>query len=297
MARLCAQYRQAEIHRKALVFQKRYLQCQVDAFYQTQQAALALMADMGAPVEPAVVNPSHTSHSKAFARFKTVGRVVIATLRFQYMRRRKLQYLRSKISKLTQSGAGSVTVATDSRTYMSLQAKPSGQTKPDNAVHFGVQTHASTGYTPPSRDALPFPLQPLQYNGTGQHAAFTGGPLPRPSRPYPLTQAPAAAAASTGKRGEGEHATTSSQKPSKPLQSSSHGTKPKSGTKKSQISTKSSLKHHSTKASSSTVPSKSRPLPSQLTSKPSATAKDDPQLVAYIQGLERLQARLNKTKL
>ena len=66
---LCASTgRLKSIARHCMVFQKRYLQCQVDAFYQTQQAALALMADMGAPVEPAVVNPSRMSHSKAFAR-------------------------------------------------------------------------------------------------------------------------------------------------------------------------------------------------------------------------------------
>ena len=45
---LCASTgRLKSIARHCMVFQKRYLQCQVDAFYQTQQAALALMADMG----------------------------------------------------------------------------------------------------------------------------------------------------------------------------------------------------------------------------------------------------------
>ena len=48
--RLFALYRQAEMHQKALVVQKRYIQCQVNAFLKTQQPALLMMADMGAPV-------------------------------------------------------------------------------------------------------------------------------------------------------------------------------------------------------------------------------------------------------
>ena len=49
LMRLYAKYREAEVHRKALVFQKNYFKSQVDAFFQTQQAALVIMADMGAP--------------------------------------------------------------------------------------------------------------------------------------------------------------------------------------------------------------------------------------------------------
>ena len=51
LMRLYAKYRQAEVHCKALAFQKDYLKGQVDAFFQIQQAALIMMAQMGAPVE------------------------------------------------------------------------------------------------------------------------------------------------------------------------------------------------------------------------------------------------------
>ena len=97
--RLFALYRQAEMHRKALIVQKRYLQCQVDAFFQTQQSALLLMADMGAPVN-LNCQSSSSKYPRAYARFKAVGRAVIATFRFRYILRRKMHHLKSQINML-----------------------------------------------------------------------------------------------------------------------------------------------------------------------------------------------------
>ena len=98
MIRLFALYRQAEMHRKALTIQKRYLQCQVDAFYQTQQSALLLMVDMGAPVSLDTYR-SYSKYPRAYARFRAAGCVVIATLRFRYVLKRKMHHLKSHISK------------------------------------------------------------------------------------------------------------------------------------------------------------------------------------------------------
>ena len=85
------------------MFQKRYLQCQLDAFYQTQQAALVMMKDMGAPVDPRARN-THSASAQPYARFRVVGHVVIATLRFQYFRKRTMKCLKAKIGRSSMSG-------------------------------------------------------------------------------------------------------------------------------------------------------------------------------------------------
>ena len=95
--RLYARYREAEVHRKALVFQKQYLKCQVDAFFQTQQAALVMMADMGATFAK---EPKSKSPSYHLFKFKTAVHTVVAVFRFQYVVRRKEQYIQSYSNRI-----------------------------------------------------------------------------------------------------------------------------------------------------------------------------------------------------
>lgn len=97
LMKLYAKYREAEVHRKALVFQKNYLKCQVDAFFQTQQTALIMMADMGANLTR---TPKPKSSRRSLIKFKIVVHVVMATLRFQYVVRRKHQYIQSYSSRV-----------------------------------------------------------------------------------------------------------------------------------------------------------------------------------------------------
>ena len=100
--RLYAKYREAEVHRKALVFQKNYLKCQVDAFFQTQQTALIMMADMGAPLANTTKSKSPRSH---LLKFKTVAHAVMAALRFLYVVRRKHQYIQSYSNRIEREKA------------------------------------------------------------------------------------------------------------------------------------------------------------------------------------------------
>ena len=100
--RLYAKYREAEVHRKALVFQKNYFKSQVDAFFQTQQAALVIMADMGAP---AVNTPKAKSKGNYLSRFRRAVHVVMAALRFQYVVRRKHQYIQSYSNRIVRETA------------------------------------------------------------------------------------------------------------------------------------------------------------------------------------------------
>ena len=104
--RLYARYREAEVHRKALVFQKNYLKCQVDAFFQTQQAALVMMAEMGAP--PATTN-TRKYKSRGLRRMKTVVHVVMAAFRFQYVVRRRNQYIRSYSNRVEREKTAALT--------------------------------------------------------------------------------------------------------------------------------------------------------------------------------------------
>jgi predicted nuclease with TOPRIM domain len=106
LMRLYARYREAEVHRKALVFQKNYLKCQVDAFFQTQQAALIMMAEMGAP--PATTN-TRKYKSRGLRRMKTAVHVVMAAFRFQYVVRRRNQYIRSYSNRVEREKTAALT--------------------------------------------------------------------------------------------------------------------------------------------------------------------------------------------
>ena len=64
-----------------------------------------MMADMGAPVDSGPKVP-HSKFPRPYARFRAIGCVVVATLRFQYVRRKKLQYLKSRVSKLRRQMSG-----------------------------------------------------------------------------------------------------------------------------------------------------------------------------------------------
>ena len=97
--RLYAQYRQAEVHRKSLVFQKIYLQCNLDAFYQTEKVTFKMLADMGVVINNDKMHLPSSKYPRPYARFKAVIVTVLATFRFHYIIRRKSQYLQSKIDK------------------------------------------------------------------------------------------------------------------------------------------------------------------------------------------------------
>ena len=92
LVRLYRKYRKAEVHRKALVFQKNYLNSQVDAFFQIQQVALIMMTNMGAP--PADTTKSKSNRS-SLHRLKIAVHAVMAVFRFHYVVRRKNQYIQS----------------------------------------------------------------------------------------------------------------------------------------------------------------------------------------------------------
>ena len=99
LGQLSLQYRQAELRRRSLLFQKKYLQCQLDAFYQTQQASLMMMADMGAPVDTQQLTRVHHQTSPHH-RFRIAVLTVQSIVRIRLLQRKKVKYIRSKLEEL-----------------------------------------------------------------------------------------------------------------------------------------------------------------------------------------------------
>lgn len=128
------------MHRKALVFQKNYLKCQVDAFFQTQQAALVIMTEMGAP--PAKKTKAKSYRHKLL-KFKTAVHVVMAALRFQYVIRRKHQYIQSYSKRIEREKAG-------------MQVTPDGQhTGSSVRPSIGIEGAVGTRFPPSTISVTP----------------------------------------------------------------------------------------------------------------------------------------------
>lgn len=246
------------MHRKALVFQKHYLQCQLDAFYQTQQAALVMMADMGAPVDFTPKVP-YSRYPRPYARFRAIGCVVIATLRIQFLRRRKLHHLRSKISRISTSpkltSASPIADITQSHT----SPQPPG-INPSR----GIQSVLSSA---PQRSPVAHP-SPYPSAST----SLLGGVPPSLSGSHTAAPPP------TRKTGNFTHASKSSPSPSQKFPNSKHPAGSGKKTHRSSPRGKEGPLAHSAHGASVT------------------SSREDPQLSAYVRGLERLQARLSKTK-
>lgn len=284
IADLYMRYRQAETHRKALVFQKRYLLCQVDAFFQTQQAALQMMADMG--VLEATKKPHHSNHSLPCARFRAVGHLVLATLRFQYVRRRKNEYLHTKISRLSPCPSNVMAFGPPTPVISTLAGYPSVPSVPNSTNKAG---HSSNALTEPHRIAATTSSAWQQPRHTVRQRK--GSSTDRSLNPN------ATSTKTQQKTGQHPHL-----KPVKRIpggKASSNHKVPRntsiSGVTPTSISQpQSALKVPSPKhtGQDNHSPRVRKPNPSSVSSH--TRVQDDPQLLAYVKGLERLQTRLSK---
>ena len=116
-ARVC----QLDWRCKSLVFQKRYLKCEVDAFYHTQQASLMLLKDMGASV-PAHVHYASArrgggARTRGRQRFRVAARAVVAAVRLRYLYRKRSRHRTPAARSLT--GSRENVRGTESRTSQS----------------------------------------------------------------------------------------------------------------------------------------------------------------------------------
>jgi hypothetical protein len=311
--RLFALYRQAEMHRKALIVQKRYLQCQVDAFFQTQQSALLMMADMGAPIN-LDSHPTQSKYPPAYARFKAVGCVVIATLRFRYILKRKMHHLRSQINKLQKhsqkssplydrgvTSTSNAPVPTSSEENLSHRTSSTAVRQPSPiGLSTGIQTVLS-GY--PATVSQPLTSRVSSQTGSVPLSSLQSYPSLLSTSPQQIpSQKPDTSHSELHFTRHISHSSTrdfSHPPPTiKPLQQRQETRPPQvHGTKMSKPPKASPSLSTSKNGYSSGHKLKS---PSSTTKSPAKSDVDtsqDPQLTAYIKGLERLKARLSKTSM
>uniref|UniRef100_S4RT64 Pericentrin/AKAP-450 centrosomal targeting domain-containing protein n=1 Tax=Petromyzon marinus TaxID=7757 RepID=S4RT64_PETMA len=109
MQRLYGRYLKAESFRKALVYQKRYLLLLLGGFRDCEQATLALIARMGAFPSQTDTRPPG-AHSRAFTRFRSAVRVVIAISRLRFMVRKWQRATRSHSPMDRGGGSASVSI-------------------------------------------------------------------------------------------------------------------------------------------------------------------------------------------
>ncbi|XP_033640014.1 A-kinase anchor protein 9-like isoform X2 [Asterias rubens] len=87
LQKMYGKYLRAESFRKALVYQKRYLLLLLGGFQDCEQATLQLIARMGAYPAPEDLE-RRSRHSKAFTRFRSAARAVIAVSRLKFLVRK-----------------------------------------------------------------------------------------------------------------------------------------------------------------------------------------------------------------
>lgn len=269
-----------------------------------------MMADMGAPMESAMNKPHCTRYSRPYARFRVVGRVVLATLRFQYVRRRKIEYLQAKMNKLSPSPSNATTfgfsppsVSTQEHPHPVVPTRPKSTDRLGHTSNPLAISHPATVFSlssriqpsetqPPPTTALPTKKDNVvnrpklstissQVQGRPIHHAQLSGPK-------------------SGKRITGAKAPGSSSKHKRVL-SQNHvlpNTPTPLSANATQSSTKISVPKQGKMQSGKTSMKKFKPSSDSGTPRvPVPGSSGDPQLLAYMKGLERLQARLSKTKL
>lgn len=291
------------MHRKALVAQKRYLQCQVDAFFQSQQSALLIMADMGAPVD-LNLRPPHSKYSRPYARFRAIGCVVIATLRFRYVVRRKMHHIKSHINKLQRRApmpsskraaeplSLSTVITNESHSYTAPDMVEGNLRRPSPAISQSVGIKSELSGHPiasslrsvpgrvtfPSRQSRPIISTSLKHQQSS-NKIDTQNSLHR------FNQL------------DGDTSITSTSHPRvsvKPLQLCQEALPPLHEPAKSRSPVYQSSSQNVRVSSTTSSPKKHKsPSPAKVPS----DSFHDPQLNAYKKGLERLKARLSKTSM
>lgn len=306
--RLFALYRQAEVHRKALIVQKRYLQCQVDAFFQTQQSALLMMADMGAPVD-LNCHPPKSKYPRGYARFKAAGCAIVATFRFQYILKRKMHHLRSHINKLQRLAQKSspahvrgVLSASTATTLASKENVSPGAAIDEDITDTAIRKPSVIGVFTGIETAPSGFVANISQPSTSRVFSQTGTALQSSSvQFYPRVTTTSQynnPSSRTPDSHSGSHSSRSGfpylHSVVKPLQQHQETHSPQMKKSKRSKVSPSRNEHTSTTTYSSTQkqkPSTNSPVMSHVDS------SQDPHLVAYIKGLEKLKARLSKASM
>ena len=92
-------YREAAERCKSLIYQKDYLVKQLNTFYQTEQAAFIMIKEMGISVDDWLPRPTLQHSSGSIRKFKIVAYVVLATIRFPLLCKRRQMRRAAVLSK------------------------------------------------------------------------------------------------------------------------------------------------------------------------------------------------------
>ena len=253
--------------------------------------------------------PHCKNYSRPYARFRVVGRVVLATLRIQYVRRRKIEYLQAKMNKLSPSPSSTTTFGFSPPTGSTQQHPHLILSKSnDRASHTSnplVSSHPAPIFSLSSKIQPSEPqLRPTSVVSTKESrpdvvkrpklSSIDSLVQGRPTHHAPLSDQ------KSGKRDPGVNPSRSSSKHKRVL-SQNHvlpNTPTPLSASRMQSSTKTSVPKQSKLESGKPSLKKFKPPSSSGSSRlPVPGSSGDPQLLAYMKGLERLQARLSKTKL
>ncbi len=234
-----------------------------------------MMADMGAPIEVTSFTAIRPKVIRPYIRFKVVAKVVLATLRFQYVRRRKIEYLQAKMSKVSASPSVATTYGF---------SPPQSTVEPHTSIK--DQISSSQAYKP---QLLPFSGQPPLKKTSTQAPTFVGRTVLAPTNSVQFTSTTNERRVQTEgiPRSSKYRSSKNSEEIAKHRPVLSH---PKSTTDSQQTKM--------AKPNRQKTPSKRvNPLSLPSSGGGGESSTSDPQLMAYIKGLEKLQARLSKTKL
>ena len=92
-------YREASERCKCLMYQKDYLVKQMNTFYQTEQAALIMIKEMGISVDWSPRPTIHHSSNRHSTRFRVVTFVILAAIRLPLLCKRRQQRRAAVLSK------------------------------------------------------------------------------------------------------------------------------------------------------------------------------------------------------
>uniref|UniRef100_UPI00358E2AF5 A-kinase anchor protein 9-like n=1 Tax=Myxine glutinosa TaxID=7769 RepID=UPI00358E2AF5 len=162
LQKMYVKYLRAESFRKALIYQKKYLLLLLGGFQDCEQATLALIARMGAFPTPEPQPPR--IHSRAFSRFRSAARVVMAVARLRFLVQkwqrlgRSTAFSRGQVNGLEQSPVPQLIPA-----HSHVMSSPPTRVRPSphSAAHtlanskLPMQAHgsrmASSSHTPGTR--------------------------------------------------------------------------------------------------------------------------------------------------
>ncbi|KAK9539614.1 hypothetical protein VZT92_003433 [Zoarces viviparus] len=168
--RLYERYLRAEIFRKALVYQKRYLLLLVGDFQHCERHTLYLISRMGAWPSPPL------SHNRPLGRFRAAVRVVIAVLRMKFLTRKWQRAIR----RLSVSGTVNGHAQGPKAEVLRQQHPRLKFNSPPNRDSSAVHRDTVSALVPPTKS--PFRLHNRVYSSTSLGSEHSGGTSEDPKR-------------------------------------------------------------------------------------------------------------------